>query len=892
MTPAPTPAPPPAPRPGAGSSSPRALRAGPARPSSVRPGTGPEITGAGSPPAGCSAVLRVVRLPATAAVPEPGNERQTVAGVLRNRVTEFLTGVRHTDPVTVQARVRRDPAAGTRIELALSGRAVTVAGHAARCRDLLAGLVDLASHRDEPGPHDKRHHPYGRDDDAGGRAWRLTPAPAGRPPGYGAVSWPVGGLRWAALLDAVERSDGPCGVHVTLVPMAPPLSALPVLRRAIRRADGRRPTLRDDRDDRDDRDRAAGSGETAALDLLESTPVVFHATLTVTAHDPAVAAELAAALGAPGLTPEPAAAPSLSGALDAIPSRSGALEGAPSRSGTLPAASSRSGTLEAIRTGAIVAPRTAAGLVPLTALPMDAVTVHARRPAVVARYAPRTGAAGVWLGRSAGGRPYRLRVPDLNQHLLVTGLTGFGKTTTVMTLLRRLWREHAIPFLVIDPEKTEYLPLGAVTLSLGRDGTQINPLAVPEGVDRAAFADTVAECLDAATGLSATWPFAAAALRNAVTDLYHGDDPPSVATFYRAVLEQAGAHGGAGEQAANLRASLGQRVQSLVAGAGGDALAGGPGAGLDWGRLLSAPAVITLAGFGDRTARQLAFGLLLAGMVAYRRANPLPRFGHLAVLEEAHLLLGNGPGAGHSEGVVTAAAEATATAISTQRSYGQGFVLVSQSPRQLPGEVTRLFPNRLTHRLAEDPGEGALGQVADQVPMLGRGEAFVVDAGGHPAPVWVTVVPEPGGATTPEAPTEQVAGTSSGYGPAGPAPSSENGSAYHAGPPERIWCQACPRPCAARHWLRLVPEVESGLAGVPEDGQADAAMGMLEHLIVRDRMRPSYVELHAGFYCVIARTLTRARATDRRRAAAAQREARRVADRVAEDTRRGAELDR
>ncbi|MBN6054355.1 DUF87 domain-containing protein, partial [Nonomuraea sp. RK-328] len=745
------------------------------------------------------------------------------------------------------------------------------------------------------------------------------------------VFWPVSGLRWAALLDAVERSDEPCGVHVTLVPLAPPLSALPVLRRAIRRADGRRAAPRDDRGDRDDPDRTARRGETAALDLLESTPVAFHATLTVTADGPAVAAELAAALGAPGLTPEPVEALSTPGLASAPVKASGLPGPAPEPVAAPP----RSGTLEAIRTGAIVAPRTAADLLPLAALPMDAVTAHARRPAVVARYAPRTGAAGVWLGRSAGGRPYRLRVPDLNQHLLVTGLVGFGKTTTVMTLLRRLWREHAIPFLVVDPEKTEYLPLGAVTLSLGRDGTQINPLAVPEGVDRAAFADTVAECLDAATGLSATWPFAAAALRNAVTDLYHGDDPPTVATFYRAVLEQAGAHGGAGEQAANLRASLGQRVQSLVAGAGGDALAGGPGAGLDWERLLSAPAVITLAGFGDRTARQLAFGLLLAGMVAYRRANPLPRFGHLAVLEEAHLLLGNGSAAGQGQGAVTAAAEATATAIATQRSYGQGFVLVTQSPRQLPGEVTRLFPNRLTHRLAEDPGEGALGQVAEQVPMLGRGEAFVVDAGGHPAPVWVTVVPEPADATAPEAPAEpttaqssepgppvagvssewgaavagassvlgsDVAGVSSEWGPAVagassahdsavPAPSSGSGPVVSTGPPERIWCQACPHPCAARHWLRLVPEVESGLAGVPEDGQAEAAMGVLERLLARDRTRPTYVELHAGVYCVIARTLTRARATDRSRAAAAPREARRIADQVAEDTRRGAELD-
>lgn len=775
--------------------------------------------------------LRVVRLPAQAAVPVPGGPPQTVDDVLRERLTELLSGVRHTDPVTVHARVWRDPAKGAGVALRLSGRAAAVDGHAARCGDLLAGLVDLDSAGAGPAG------------DAGAPAWRLAPGPGERLPGQGLVCWPRAGLRWGALLDAVERAAGPCGVAVTLAPLAPPHAVLPVLRRALQRSAARWAAAVPD----------AAKEDEAAISALDRALVTFHASLTVTAADPAVAAALAAALGAPSLSPEPV--PGLR--------RPGALEPEPV-SGLR-----RPGALELVRAGAIVDPRTAAGLLPLAALPMEAVTGHARRPAIVARYAPESAGAGVWLGRSAGGRPYLLRVPDLNQHLLVTGLTGFGKTTTVMTLLRRMWREHGIPYLVVDPEKTEYQALGAATLRLGHDGTQLNPLAVPEGVDRAAFADTVAECLDVATGLSLSWPFAAAALRNAVTDLYQGDDPPTVATFYRAVLEHASVYGGAGEQAANLRASLGQRVQSLVAGAGGDALAGGPDSGLDWGRLLSAPAVITLAGFGDRAARQLAFGLLLAGLVAYRRANPLPGFGHLAVLEEAHLLLGGGASLGPGQAPVSAAAEATATAISTQRSYGQGFVLVTQSPRQLPEAVTRLFPNRLTHRLAEDPGNGAIGQVAEQVPMLGRGEAFVVDAGGHPAPVWVEVVPEPAGAAGPPG--------AFATGPAGPA--------------ERIWCQACPRPCQARHWLRLVPEVEAELVGVPEHAQADAALGAVGDRVVRDGMRPAFDELHAGFYCVIARTLTRLRAADRRGVAAALREARLVADRVAADTRRGAELE-
>lgn len=781
----------------------------------------------GVPSAAGSLTLAVVRLPAQAAVPSPDSPSRTVDDVLRLRLAEFLAGLRPGDPVALHARVWRDPATGVRVALRLTGQRASTVAHAARCRDLLAGLTDF-------GPADER--PVG---DEGARAWRLGAGPVGRLPGRSIACWPPEGLRWSALLDAVDRSAGACGVRVTLAPLAPPRTVLPVLRRMVRRVNGLTTAAERHRTADDQVDAA---GPMAALEALDQALVAFHATVTVTADEPAVAAELAAALGASGLSPEPVR--------------------------ELP----RPSTLELVRDGAVVVPQAAAGLLPLTALPREAVTRHARRPAVVSRYAPEPEGAGIRLGRSAGGRPYRLRVPDLNQHLLVTGQTGFGKTTTVMTLLRRMWREHAIPYLVVDPEKTDYLAMGAHALRLGHDGTQINPLAVPEGVPRAAFADTVAECIDAATGLSASWPLAAAALRNAVTDLYQDDAPPTVAELYRAVLEQVCVYGGTGEQAANLRASLGQRVQSLLAGAGGDALAGGPDAGLDWGLLLAAPSVITLADFGDRAARQLAFGLLLAGLVAYRRAHPLPEFGHLTVLEEAHLLLGGGGGSGLREPRMSAAAEATATAIATQRSYGQGFVLVTQDPKQLPETMTGLFPSLLTHRLLEAPGPGAIGQVAEQVPMLARGEAFVVPAGGHPAPVWVSVTPEP------PAPVDEVRRSAGGSVVSG-----------GPGPAERIWCQACPRPCAARHWLGLVPDVEHAVAGVPQEAQATAALRALGDRVARDGMRFGSEEQHAGFYCVIARALTRVRAADRRGAAAAIREARLIADRVAAETRRGAE---
>ena len=45
---------------------------------------------------------------------------------------------------------------------------------------------------------------------------------------------------------------------------------------------------------------------------------------------------------------------------------------------------------------------------------------------------------------------------DLTKHMLIVGTPGSGKTTFSVGLLDRLWKEHHIPFLVIEPAKNEY----------------------------------------------------------------------------------------------------------------------------------------------------------------------------------------------------------------------------------------------------------------------------------------------------------------------------------------------------------------------------------------------------------------------------------------------------
>ena len=60
------------------------------------------------------------------------------------------------------------------------------------------------------------------------------------------------------------------------------------------------------------------------------------------------------------------------------------------------------------------------------------------------------------LKSSSKGDTIGFAVKDLAKHMLIVGTPGSGKTTFSVSLLDRLWKDHGIPFLVIEPAKNEY----------------------------------------------------------------------------------------------------------------------------------------------------------------------------------------------------------------------------------------------------------------------------------------------------------------------------------------------------------------------------------------------------------------------------------------------------
>lgn len=103
---------------------------------------------------------------------------------------------------------------------------------------------------------------------------------------------------------------------------------------------------------------------------------------------------------------------------------------------------------------------------------------------------------------------------ELSRHLFITGITGSGKTTTVLTLLYHCFLKGKSA--IIFDWKADYInllkPLKSVNKSLtdrfwifsvGKDGFKFNPLRLPDSVDVLTWIETFTDMFIHAFGLRA-----------------------------------------------------------------------------------------------------------------------------------------------------------------------------------------------------------------------------------------------------------------------------------------------------------------------------------------------------------------------------------------------------
>lgn len=373
---------------------------------------------------------------------------------------------------------------------------------------------------------------------------------------------------------------------------------------------------------------------------------------------------------------------------------------------------------------------------------------------------------------------------SLTKHAFVAGVTGSGKTNTLLHLLAAA-DAASVPFLVLEPAKTEYRALlnhsrlGArlQVFTLGNENVspfRLNPFECLEGTPISAHIDLLRAAFGASFGMWTPLPQVLEQCIHAVYedrgwDLASGRNArlsgrpsplafPTLTDLVRKVEELTPTLGYDDKIASDIRAALKTRINGLRA--------GGKGLMLDVRQslpaevLFEAPTVLELEGMGDEDDKAFMMALILIRVWQYqRRLGKCDTLRHILVVEEAHRLLASVAARGAEEGNARAkAVEAFANMLAEVRAYGQGVIIADQSPTRLAPEVIKNTNLKVAHRIvARDDRAalaGAMAMTDEQSLALAtftRGLAAVFKEGeDSPLLVMVTEVKSQLGETWPD----------------------------------------------------------------------------------------------------------------------------------------------
>jgi hypothetical protein len=379
--------------------------------------------------------------------------------------------------------------------------------------------------------------------------------------------------------------------------------------------------------------------------------------------------------------------------------------------------------------------------------------LRARRVAHRRMASIRTDEAAVHLGHlkhegSTGGSA-DLPLSAINRHVLVVGAPGSGKTMTVLSLLTRLWCEKRVPFMAIEPTKTEYRSLLTVPgfedlriVTFGRDDVapiRLNPLAPPPGVRCETHMNSVMAAFRAALPLEPPMP---QLLEDALERSYEqagweydttggsGLQPPTLRDLLESYERGFDRLEYRGEVRSTLLAAVKVRLSSLMKGARGMLL--DTVESVDFSELTNRPVVIEMDEIADADDKAILAAFVLDRIRASARARGSgSTLRHVTVLEEAHRLLSR-QGANSPEGPRASSIRAFCEAIAELRALGEGFIISSQSPSALAEAAVANTGTKILHRLESSADRDVVLADVDAsdderkaAARLERGEAVV-----------------------------------------------------------------------------------------------------------------------------------------------------------------------
>ena len=355
------------------------------------------------------------------------------------------------------------------------------------------------------------------------------------------------------------------------------------------------------------------------------------------------------------------------------------------------------------------------------------------------------------LGKAYTENRVKLDVKSLTQHVFVTGSTGCGKSETIYKLINET-KQVGTKFLVIEPAKGEYKNVFGDVNVFGTNPLimpllRINPFSFPTGVHVLEHIDRLTEIFNVCWPMYSAMP---AVLKKAMLDAYEscgwdlrlsvnrlsqGEDVyPSFLDLFLSLEKVITESAYSEEVKSNYSGALLTRVESLTNGLNGEIFSVNE---LSDMVLFDENCIIDLSRVGSQETKSLIMGILIMRLSEYRMigANtPNSALKHLTVLEEAHNILKRVSTEQSQEGSNMAgkSVEMITNAIAEMRTYGEGFVIVDQSPTSVDKAAIKNTNTKIVMRLPDEDDRKVSGKAAgmndkqiDEIAKLPTGVAVV-----------------------------------------------------------------------------------------------------------------------------------------------------------------------
>ena len=329
---------------------------------------------------------------------------------------------------------------------------------------------------------------------------------------------------------------------------------------------------------------------------------------------------------------------------------------------------------------------------------------------------------------------------SLNMHTFITGSTGSGKSNTVYQMLTELHQDR-IPFLVVEPAKGEYKDVFGNWSDVNVFSTNpniaplinINPFKFPESIHVLEHVDGLVEIFSVCWPMYDAMPafFKDAILRSYEevgwdlgSSTFDGDEPeyPDFEVLVEQLNRLIEESDYASDIKSNYRGALVTRVKSLAVGLNKFIFTSEQ---TPYEVLFDQNCILDISRVKSTETKALIMGLMVYILNEYRvdrKTENNNGLKHVTVLEEAHNLLKNTSG-GSSE-LIGKSVEMLTQTIAEIRTYGEGFIIVDQSPSSVDISAIKNTNTKIVLRTPEANDRDAVGRSiglsADQVNEIAK----------------------------------------------------------------------------------------------------------------------------------------------------------------------------